>query len=97
MYPLLLTKYIKKYWYKRYDFSERRADTPKTSTANNKIVLLFSECPEEPSNVILSVVSSSALLVSYDDPISHNGAVVTGYKGRYFRCFCLCHAFGLHY
>ncbi|KAK2149111.1 hypothetical protein LSH36_467g04058 [Paralvinella palmiformis] len=38
------------------------------------------KCPEEPTNVTLSVISSSSLLISFDEPISHNGAVVTGYK-----------------
>ncbi|XP_005111208.2 ankyrin repeat and fibronectin type-III domain-containing protein 1, partial [Aplysia californica] len=36
--------------------------------------------PEPPSNVRLDVASNSSLLVSFEEPQSHNGAVVTRYK-----------------
>ncbi|KAI8793848.1 ankyrin repeat and fibronectin type-III domain-containing protein 1 [Biomphalaria glabrata] len=36
--------------------------------------------PEPPTNVRLQVSSSSSLLVTFDEPQSHNGAVVTKYK-----------------
>lgn len=36
--------------------------------------------PDCPSNVTLSVSSSSSLLVHFDEPLNHNGAVVTSYK-----------------
>ena len=36
--------------------------------------------PEPPSKVTLSVANSSSLLVRFDEPLHHNGAVVTRYK-----------------
>lgn len=39
--------------------------------------------PEPPTQVTLSVASNSSLLVSFDEPLNHNGAVVTKYKGQY--------------
>ncbi|BFZ17311.1 hypothetical protein BsWGS_20349 [Bradybaena similaris] len=36
--------------------------------------------PEAPTNVRLEVTSNSSLLVSFSEPQSHNGAVVTKYK-----------------
>ena len=44
--------------------------------------LIFTEPPEPPTNVQLGVISNSALLVKFDEPVSHNGAVVTRYKGN---------------
>lgn len=38
--------------------------------------------PDPPSYVSLTVASSSSLLVKFDEPLNHNGAVVTRYKGR---------------
>ena len=37
--------------------------------------------PEPPANVRLSVASASSIQISYDEPLRHNGAVVTRYKG----------------
>ncbi|KAK2192023.1 hypothetical protein NP493_40g01041 [Ridgeia piscesae] len=36
--------------------------------------------PEPPTKVTLSVANSSSLLVRFDEPLHHNGAVVTRYK-----------------
>ncbi|XP_025094555.1 ankyrin repeat and fibronectin type-III domain-containing protein 1-like isoform X5 [Pomacea canaliculata] len=36
--------------------------------------------PEPPTQVTLNVASNSSLLVSFDEPLNHNGAVVTKYK-----------------
>lgn len=38
--------------------------------------------PDPPSYVSLTVASSSSLLVKFDEPLNHNGAVVTRYKGK---------------
>lgn len=48
-------------------------------------IFLFSGSPDCPSNVTLSVSSSSSLLVHFDEPLNHNGAVVTSYKGQYIK------------
>lgn len=39
--------------------------------------------PDAPASVLLGVASSSSLLVRFDEPINHNGAVVTRYKGKH--------------
>ena len=43
--------------------------------------------PDPPSYVSLTVASSSSLLVRFDEPLNHNGAVVTKYKGMYRKKF----------
>ena len=45
------------------------------------IYLFFTGPPEPPTQVILSVSSNSSLHVTFDEPLNHNGAVVTKYKG----------------
>lgn len=50
-------------------------------------MLLYDLCvwtgtPDPPSYVSLTVASSSSLLVKFDEPLNHNGAVVTRYKGK---------------
>ncbi|XP_061182067.1 ankyrin repeat and fibronectin type-III domain-containing protein 1-like isoform X2 [Saccostrea echinata] len=42
--------------------------------------------PDPPSYVSLTVASSSSLLVKFDEPLNHNGAVVTRYKVEW-SCF----------
>ncbi|XP_052070242.1 ankyrin repeat and fibronectin type-III domain-containing protein 1-like isoform X3 [Mytilus californianus] len=42
--------------------------------------------PDPPSYVSLTVASSSSLLVRFDEPLNHNGAVVTKYKVEW-SCF----------
>ena len=41
------------------------------------------ELPDPPTNVMLSIASSSSLLVKFDEPTNHNGAMVTRYKGKF--------------
>ena len=48
---------------------------------NIKIFTILGE-PDGPSAVALCVASSSSLLVKFSEPDSHNGAVVTRYKGK---------------
>ncbi len=43
----------------------------------------ITEPPDEPSGVRLHVTGASSLLVRYEEPHHHNGAVVTQYKGMY--------------
>ncbi|ELU07671.1 hypothetical protein CAPTEDRAFT_212818 [Capitella teleta] len=49
-------------------------------------LLMSAECPEPPTNVQLSVSSSSSLLVHFNEQNHHNGAVVTRYKVEW-SCF----------
>ncbi|XP_064611368.1 ankyrin repeat and fibronectin type-III domain-containing protein 1-like isoform X2 [Liolophura sinensis] len=42
--------------------------------------------PDAPASVLLGVASSSSLLVRFDEPVNHNGAVVTRYKVEW-SCF----------
>ncbi|KAK3092698.1 hypothetical protein FSP39_006121 [Pinctada imbricata] len=42
--------------------------------------------PDPPSYVSLSVASATSLLVKFDEPLNHNGAVVTRYKVQW-SCF----------
>ena len=46
-------------------------------------------CPDPPTNITLSVSSSSSLHVKFGEPLNRNGAVVTKYKGKYFVCLML--------
>jgi hypothetical protein len=46
------------------------------------ILYYFSGMPDPPSCVSLTVASSSSLLVRFDEPLNHNGAVVTKYRGK---------------
>lgn len=46
--------------------------------------------PDPPSYVSLTVSSSSSLLVKFDEPLNHNGAVVTKYKGTFLKNRFIC-------
>ena len=45
-------------------------------------VLYILGCPDPPTNVTLSISSSTSLLVKFGEPLNRNGAVVTKYKGK---------------
>ena len=55
-----------------------------TELIEKKVTILyyFSGMPDPPSCVSLTVASSSSLLVRFDEPLNHNGAVVTKYRGK---------------
>ena len=55
-------------------------------TLDDEIIVSFADCPSEPTNVQLTVASSSSLLVTFADPLLNNGGVVTRYKGTVFVC-----------
>ena len=51
----------------------------------------YAHSPDSPNNVTLTVASDSSLLVRFEEPDNHNGAVVTKYKVEWscFDDFCL--------
>lgn len=44
--------------------------------------VVFSGPPEPPSDVHLSVSSSTSLRVYFQEPLCHNSAVITKYRGE---------------
>ena len=48
-----------------------------------KCCCYFTEPPEPPTDVTLSVASSNSLFVRFSESDQPNGAAVTRYKGKY--------------